>query len=130
MNNWKITSLSEREDKLSQMESWALMADDIEDTFKKWELIWKKFLDSVSDLIKILKDENVMKLVKWYYKNYWGWLSWKETFKKLVDLWYLDISKWKDYSYFIEPQLIESAMFYMNEYPDKAVVIKEIFHIE
>lgn len=125
-----ITSISEWEDKLIKMEPWALMAEDISDTFRRWELVWDKFINSISDLIKLWKDDDVMKLVKRYYEHHWHWKYWNEIFKKLVDLWYLDISKWKDHKYFAEPQLLEAAVNYLDEHPDKADKIKEIFGIK
>ena len=125
-----ILNLSEFERELTQREPWSIMAEDIADNFKKWELIWELFLDSIMDLIKLWKDMDVIKLVTWYYKHYWEWKSWKVMFKKLVDLWYLDISRWKDHKNFIEPALIEAAMYYLDEYPDKSDIVKEIFHIK
>ncbi len=70
MSGWKL-NLLEWEDKITQKEPWAVMAEDIAETFKKWELINKKFLDSVEDLIKLWKDDDALYFVEWFFGHYW-----------------------------------------------------------
>lgn len=118
------------------MQPWAMMAEDITETFKKWELINKKFLDSVQDLIKLWKEDDVLHLVEWFFGHYWwGKRTSVELLWKLIDLWYLDMANKVDKNYFKDPQLLESVMFYLDEkgkIMDKELVkqIKKIFNLQ
>lgn len=100
-----------------QQKSWDQAVTDISKLFREWQPTQKEFLDRIAEFIKSWKDDDVIRLVKWYYLHQvWSVRFWVEIFKELMAWWYLDVINWKDPKcYMSVPLLVESALLIKSE---------------